>query len=613
MKAHDARRTGQSRINGPREVDANQSWSVQAPAAFVLNIGASVSERGVFFASWGLIRFDAQGRGDHFWDKLDGKLYGYDLDGQPLWNDGSLKLDLTPYKYDYGSRVNEITWHNGTTEGQAAIDTARNVMYVGRGDGKLYAIDPDAGTILWRFTAFNPQLPDDPDGGGEIISSPLLAADGTIYFGTWGVGPYETNAFYALNPDGSLQWRFPEDSSLSQPIFTSPALSPDGETVYFGTWFNDADVPAYLYALNTQPTASVSDDARRKWSLELHNDDLNVWTTTLAVGSDGTLFVGGLQLESNNTNTPVVFAITEIQNGDPQYKWSPNFVKLSDGAQWVGGIALRETDDVTRRLYAVTSNFRNANDKEEGALYALDPAAGSILANYDPSDDVPAAVGGLNSPAIGADGAIYFGVRGKYQQLFVNAVNGHVFAVQFDEATSSFEKLWNFEVAGHLEWNHPAIGPDGGIYVGSSVGGVVNPFLVYQPDAVPPNTTCTFYAIKGPTNPVVVEETPSQPNDFHLAQNYPNPFPQSGSAFADNPETTIEYELAQAGHVRLTIYNLLGQRIRTLVDAWQPAGSHRMSWDGSGDRGAKSVSSGVYVYELKIGETVLRKKMVLLH
>ncbi len=98
--------------------------------------------------------------------------------------------------------------------------------------------------------------------------------------------------------------------------------------------------------------------------------------------------------------------------------------------------------------------------------------------------------------------------------------------------------------------------------------------------------------------------TGPQPETFQLHQNYPNPF---------NPETTIEYELAQPGHVRLTIYNLLGQRVQTLVDSWQPAGPYRINWDGGGERGARSVSSGVYVYELKIGETVLRKKMVLLH
>jgi hypothetical protein len=103
---------------------------------------------------------------------------------------------------------------------------------------------------------------------------------------------------------------------------------------------------------------------------------------------------------------------------------------------------------------------------------------------------------------------------------------------------------------------------------------------------------------------VAVEQNPEEmPRQFTLHQNYPNPF---------NPETTIEYDLPQAGQVRLTIYNLLGQRVRTLVNNWQPAGPHHVSWAGTGESGVKSVS-GVYIYELKSGDTLLRKKMVLLH
>ncbi|MFQ5708434.1 MAG: T9SS type A sorting domain-containing protein, partial [bacterium] len=100
-----------------------------------------------------------------------------------------------------------------------------------------------------------------------------------------------------------------------------------------------------------------------------------------------------------------------------------------------------------------------------------------------------------------------------------------------------------------------------------------------------------------------VEEPAEGPKNFQLHQNYPNPF---------NPETTIEYELAQPGPVRLSIYNLLGQRLRTLVDEWQPAGSYRVRWSGSVEGGARSVASGVYVVELKVGEKVQRRKMLVI-
>jgi outer membrane protein assembly factor BamB len=214
---------------------------------------------------------------------------------------------------------------------------------------------------------------------------------------------------------------------------------------------------------------------------------------------------------------------------------------------------------------------------------------------------VPAAVGGLNSPGIGMDGTIYVGVRGKFEQALVEPVNGQVFAIEFDESSSTFQRLWNFEVDGHIEWNHPAIGPDGGIYIGSSVGG--SDINTYDLGVVPPNSTCKFYALKGPTNPVTVYDASSVPETFRLEQNYPNPF---------NPQTTIEFHLSRSGAIRLTVYNVLGESVATLVDGWQPKGSHRFVWNGQANTGDRALSSGVYFFELTQGTLTLRQKMLLL-
>ncbi|MDW7682016.1 MAG: FlgD immunoglobulin-like domain containing protein, partial [bacterium] len=82
----------------------------------------------------------------------------------------------------------------------------------------------------------------------------------------------------------------------------------------------------------------------------------------------------------------------------------------------------------------------------------------------------------------------------------------------------------------------------------------------------------------------------------------PNPF---------NPDTEIRYQLAEATHVKLEIYNLLGQKIRTLIDDPKPAGSHTVRWDGRDDFGA-AVSSGVYLYTLTSGRFCETRKMVLM-
>ncbi|NIA29130.1 MAG: T9SS type A sorting domain-containing protein, partial [Actinobacteria bacterium] len=101
--------------------------------------------------------------------------------------------------------------------------------------------------------------------------------------------------------------------------------------------------------------------------------------------------------------------------------------------------------------------------------------------------------------------------------------------------------------------------------------------------------------------PVVAEV--EIPKKFDLSQNYPNPF---------NPTTTIRYQLPQVVKVRLQIYNIMGQLVRTLVDGEKEPGYHAVIWDGRNDVGM-GVGSGVYYYRLIAGEHVMVKKMALLH
>ncbi|MGH1365445.1 MAG: FlgD immunoglobulin-like domain containing protein [Calditrichia bacterium] len=92
------------------------------------------------------------------------------------------------------------------------------------------------------------------------------------------------------------------------------------------------------------------------------------------------------------------------------------------------------------------------------------------------------------------------------------------------------------------------------------------------------------------------------PSTTYLHANYPNPF---------NPETTLRYDLQSSARVELTIFNLLGQKIRTLVSGKQGAGNYSVKWDGRAENN-KQVASGVYIFRLKAGEFVQTRKMMLL-
>jgi hypothetical protein len=93
----------------------------------------------------------------------------------------------------------------------------------------------------------------------------------------------------------------------------------------------------------------------------------------------------------------------------------------------------------------------------------------------------------------------------------------------------------------------------------------------------------------------------SLPGEFSLEQNYPNPF---------NAETLINYGLPQDTHVELAVYNILGQRVRTLVDGIRPAGQHRARWDGTDD-GGRPLASGLYFCRMKAGGYISVRKMLL--
>ena len=92
------------------------------------------------------------------------------------------------------------------------------------------------------------------------------------------------------------------------------------------------------------------------------------------------------------------------------------------------------------------------------------------------------------------------------------------------------------------------------------------------------------------------------PTTYAIAQNYPNPF---------NPTTTIKYQLPQVSDVKLVIYNVLGQRVRTLVNNRMETGYHSVVWDGLNEQGS-SVASGVYIYHFQAGDFQKTMKLMLL-
>jgi len=118
---------------------------------------------------------------------------------------------------------------------------------------------------------------------------------------------------------------------------------------------------------------------------------------------------------------------------------------------------------------------------------------------------------------------------------------------------------------------------------------VVKSGETYDPDANDVTKACE-------SGPVFKQITGLVPSRLALT-NYPNPF---------NPTTGISFSLPAAADVRLDIFNIMGQRIATLVDGTLNAGVHTFAWDGA------NLASGVYMYRLTAGDLIETRKMMLL-
>jgi len=244
-------------------------------------------------------------------------------------------------------------------------------IYVGSHDNNVYAINPD-GTEKWTFPT-----------GDDVFSSPAISSDGTIY-----VGSYDGN-LYAINPDGTEKWAF----STGDGIQSSPAIGSDG-TIYVGSWDNN------LYAINP--------DGTEKWTFTTGS----TLRSSPVIGSDGTIYLG-----SNDKN---LYAI----NPDGTEKWIFSTGSSVFSSPAIGNDSTIYVGSWDHNLYAInpdgtekwtftTGNRINSSPAigSDGTIYVGSWDYGLYAINPDGTEKWIFSTGGsvLSSPAIGNDGTIYVG------------------------------------------------------------------------------------------------------------------------------------------------------------------------------------------------------------
>ncbi|MFO7991502.1 MAG: PQQ-binding-like beta-propeller repeat protein [Thermoplasmata archaeon] len=285
-------------------------------------------------------------------------------------------------------------------------------IYIGSWDYNLYAINPD-GTEKWNFYT-----------GDAVRPSAAIGNDGTIYMGSY------SKKMYALNPDGTEKWNYSVNNSLN----SSPAIGGDG-TIYFGC--------------NDDKLHAIYPNGTKKWSFKTGD----IVASSPAIDDNGTIYVG-----SKDSN---LYAINP--NGTEKWKFSTGEYVYSspaigsDGTIYVGSYNNRlyainpngtqkwsfTTDATVRSSPAIGSGGTIYFGSRDNKLYAVRPN-GSEKWSFQTDDQIE------SSPTIGSEGTIYFG-----------SDDNNLYALNPDGT-----KKWTFSTDRSIV-SSPVIGSDGTVYFGS--------------------------------------------------------------------------------------------------------------------------------------------------
>jgi len=480
----------------------------------------------------------------------------------------------------------------------------------------LFSTQLDAQEPAWPMSRFNAQnTAQSPYNGpveqpritkrvsfSYIVSAPIvISKDGTIYAACL------NDTLYALNKNLDILWKRNVDVQIGGWGISYPAIGPSGNVYIFDYNGN------HLLALNPN-----------NGSLLWETDYLGDYGRGIPViGEDETIYIFAGS----------VLAIS--QNGS--VKWSRQLFNL------INQVALSPTGD---KIYVSTCpnlaaiNHQTGNDIWYRNFYSYSacphrPAVASDGTIYAACDDSLYAI----APDSRVVWSAYVGAYGKPGWTAIDEIKNQVYVASANDTLYAFSfsgsRLWTAKSEHYFYYQGaPIVGINGIIYMLCKQNTTGDKLKAFHPSDGTVLWTITGSSDEGgdgnaPSSQPVIgadgniyignargiyvisdkgvsvqESTLSEiPNEIILHQNYPNP---------SNSTTIINYQLSAVSSVNIAIYDIQGKNVKTLINKTESPGTHSISWDGKNNFG-KSVSSGVYFYQLKLdGKYAVGKKLIYL-
>ncbi|MFH1699302.1 MAG: FlgD immunoglobulin-like domain containing protein [Candidatus Zixiibacteriota bacterium] len=529
-----------------------------------------------------------------------------------LWENWSLSYfnvleDGGIYKMWYGS----WDWPNQT----------RRICYATSTDGVTWD-RPNLGLVEYQGSYNNNILPVVYDDGGTIFVDPLAAEDARYKIMGNNPYPYIYNSPDGINftlVDSALLDMMPDSHN---PMFYDTRL--DKYVAYLRSWnflpdYDNAAIPnrtvsriemldplsfweyppvdTHFYKFGDSRPPAISTELDIVMTLDsLDPPDADIYTSgVVQYMENGAVYLAFPSLYYHYPEPPtgefyndgilnIHLAVSRDGLNWKRYR-SPYMDNIACGdslrQMYIGLGMLKIDDSLYQYLYGVEQTHANA--LKTSAYYRFGHRLDGFV-----SLDAGLTVGTAETVPIAFSG-------NSLNMNFETSGNGYVLCELLDGSGGPIQgysinegdTLRGSSIAGHVSWN--------GQRDIESLQGVTVKIRWKFMDA----KIYSFQFVNDPALDAVHDEP--IPNQLSLGQNYPNPF---------NPMTRIEYNLQKGGYVNLTIYNLSGQIVKTLVNERQSAGVHTIEWDGMNYSG-KIVTSGIYLYRISSDNKQIVKKMVL--